>query len=155
MRKYLFFINQDYCFAVLRPLQEEILKRGDEIKWFLYGDEIDYALLKSDEKRVFRVEDIITYNPNAVFVPGNVVPSFIPGLKVKVFHGLPSGKTTRKGRVYHYDIKGMFDLYCTKGAKSTQRFKELAKEYKTFDVEETGWCKLDSLLENHRGQLPP
>ena len=154
-KKYLFFINQDYSFAVLRPLQDEILKRGDEVKWFLYGEEIHYKYLKKDEKRVFDVKEITDFNPDAVFVPGNVVPSFISGLKVKVFHGLPSGKRTRKGREYHYDIKGMFDFYCTKGPKSTAKFKELSKEYGSFLVQETGWCKLDPLFLGDESKSSP
>ncbi len=147
-RRYLFFINQDYSYPILRPLQDEIRRRGDEVKWFLYGDEITYSFLRDDEERIFDIKDAIDYNPNAIFVPGNVVPSFLPGLKTKVFHGIPSGKTTRKGRVYHYDIKGMFDLYCTQGPETTLKFKELQKEYQTFEVKESGWCKLDPLFKS-------
>ncbi len=100
-KRYLFFISQDYSFSVLRPLQQKILMRGDEVKWFLYGDEITIDYLHSDEERLLRVEDIIDFNPDAVFVPGNVVPSFIPGLKVEVFHGLPGTKIKKSGEVYH------------------------------------------------------
>ncbi len=145
-KKYLFFISQDYSFPILRPLQEVILKRGDEIKWFLYGDEITMDFLHADEERLLEIEDVIDYNPDAVFVPGNVVPSFIPGLKVEVFHGLPSTKAKKNGQLYHYIIREMFDLYCTQGPSSTGKFKELAQKYGSFHVEETGWCKLDPLF---------
>ncbi len=145
-KRYLFFVSQDYSFAVLRPLQREIRRRGDEVKWFLYGDEVTYDELKEDEMRLHSVEEIVAYRPDAVFVPGNVVPSFIPGLKVEVFHGLPSTKAKKSGQLYHYIIRGMFDLYCTQGPESTKRFKALAKVHGYFCAEETGWCKLDPLF---------
>ena len=145
-RKYLFFISQDYSFPVLRPLQKAIELRGDTVKWFLYGNEIDYAHLDSTEIRLYSIEDIIAFKPNVVFVPGNVVPSFIPGLKVEVFHGLPSEKRKKTGELYHYTIRGMFDLYCTQGPSSTKVFQRLSKKYKTFSVQETGWSKLDPLF---------
>ena len=145
-KRYLFFISQNYSFPVLRPLQEKILAQADEVKWFLYGDEVTVDFLHEDEKRLLTIEDVVDYKPDAVFVPGNVVPSFIPGLKVEVFHGLPSTKAKKNGQLYHYIIREMFDLYCTQGPSSTSKFKALAKEYGSFHVQETGWCKLDPLF---------
>jgi len=145
-KRYLFFISQDYSFPVLRPLQQEIIKRGDEVKWFLYGEEISFDFLHADEERLLEIQDVVDYRPDAVFVPGNVVPSFIPGLKVEVFHGLPSTKAKKNGQLYHYIIREMFDLYCTQGPSSTGKFKELAQKYGSFEVQETGWCKLDPLF---------
>jgi len=145
-RKYLFFISQDYSFPILRPLQKVILAQGNSIKWFLYGDEISMDFLNQDEERLFNIQDVLDFNPDAVFVPGNVVPSFIPGLKVTNLHGLPSNKFTKNGQQYHFIIRGMFDLYCTYGPNCTKKFKELANEYGFFHVEETGWPKLDPLF---------
>ena len=145
-RRYLFFISQDYSFPVLRPLQKAIVSRGDEVKWFMYGDEITKSYLDRDEQSLESIDEVIDFNPHAVFVPGNVVPSFIPGLKVQVFHGLPSTKAKKSGQLYHYIIRGMFDLYCTQGESSTSKFKELSKKYGFFSVKETGWCKLDPLF---------
>ena len=145
-KRYLFFISQDYSFPVLRPLQDAIHLRGHEVKWFLYGNEVNPHYLNPNEKQLLTVEEIIKFDPHAVFVPGNVVPSFIPGLKVEVFHGLPSTKTKKDGQLYHYIIREMFDLYCTQGPSSTIPFKKLATKYGSFHVEETGWCKLDPLF---------
>ena len=147
--RYLFFLSQNYSFPVLRPLQEVILQRGDEVKWFLYGNEIDYTLLYANEIQINDIESIIEYNPHAVFVPGNVVPSFIPGVKVEIFHGLPSKKTKKNGQLYHYIIREMFDLYCTHGPQSTKIFEQLSHKYKNFSVIETGWSKLDPLFSKH------
>jgi len=145
-RKYLFFISQDYSFPVLRPLQEAILSRGDEVQWFMYGSEINRAYLEQNELELKNIDEVVAYNPDAVFVPGNVVPSFISGLKVEVFHGLPSTKATKSGQLYHFIIRGMFDLYCTQGRSSTKPFQLLSDKYGYFRVKETGWCKLDPLF---------
>lgn len=145
-RRYLFFISQDYSFPVLRPLQDAIHAQGNEVRWFMYGDEIHTNYLHKDEQRLQTIQDILDFNPHAVFVPGNVVPSFIPGLKVQVFHGLPSTKAKKNGQLYHYIIRGMFDLYCTQGESSTSKFQELASKHRYFNVTETGWCKLDPLF---------
>ncbi len=145
-KKYLFFVSQNYSFAVLRPLEQKILLLKDEVKWFLYGDEINVEFLNSDEERLINIQDVVNFNPDVVFVPGNIVPSFIPGLKVQIFHGLPSTKAKKNGQLYHYIIRGMFDLYCTHGPSSTDKFKALAKQYGFFNVAETGWCKLDPLF---------
>ncbi len=153
-KRYLFFVSQNYSFPVLRPLQTEIYLQGDEVKWFLFGDNIDYSLVHPKEKQLNSIEEVISYNPDAVFVPGNVVPSFIPGLKVEVFHGLPGNKITRKGQIYHYIIRGMFDLYCTQGPQSTEKFSALAKEYGYFNVVQTGWCKLDPLFPIKKEKNP-
>ena len=146
--KYLFFLSQDYSFPVLRPLQDVILQRGDEVKWFMYGDEIHKDYIYPNEIVLNTVTEIINYSPDAVFVPGNVVPSFIPGLKVEIFHGLPSSKARKNGQLYHYIIRGMFDLYCTQGPSSTKIFNTLAKKYNFFIAIETGWSKLDPLFLN-------
>ncbi len=145
-KRYLFFISQDYSFPILRPLQDAIQKKGDIVKWFLYGDEIHINHLHHDEYRIHTIDDVIDFSPHAVFVPGNVVPSFIPGLKVQIFHGLPSTKAKKNGQLYHYIIRGMFDLYCTQGKNSSKQFKLLSKKYNFFTIKETGWCKLDPLF---------
>ena len=144
-KRYLFFISQNYSYPVLRPLEKAIRERGDKVKWFIYGEEVeDY--LSDNEEQLIQIEEVIAYMPDAVFVPGNVVPSFISGLKVQVFHGLPGRKVKKNGQIYHYIIREMFDLYCTQGEESTKRFQVLAQKYQSFIVRETGWCKLDPLF---------
>ena len=146
-RNFLFFVSQNYSFAVLRPLQEVIVSQGNQVKWFLYGSEIAHGLLDTQEIRLKTIHEVIQYNPDAVFVPGNVVPSFIPGLKVQVFHGLPGTKRKKNGQIYHYIIRGMFDLYCTQGPSSTTKFNQLKNKHQFFNVVETGWTKLDPLFK--------
>jgi len=84
---------------------------------------------------------VLKYNPRAVFVPGNRVFDFFPGVKVQVFHGFSVNKRgENKG---HFRIRGFFDLYCTQGPDTTIPFKKLEEKYKYFKVVETGWSKLD------------
>jgi CDP-glycerol glycerophosphotransferase (TagB/SpsB family) len=145
-RRYLFYAEQNYAFAILRPIQTLILARGDQVTWLLVGPEINAGYLTSNEQQFHSVDEAIAYQPQAVFVPGNVVPSFISGLKVQVFHGFSSGKLNRKGREDHFTIRHCFDLYCTQGPDSTERFVKLAKQYQTFQVQQTGWPAIDKLF---------
>ena len=135
----LFFITKPYSVPILNPIKDycdEI--SGVDIAWFKAGAakdiEIDGLNLKSDD-------EVFTYDPDAIIVPGNVVPHYWPGVKVQIFHGLCEEK---KG---HYDITGFFDLYCTPGPLITEKFQDLQKKYKSFLVKETGWPKLDNLVK--------
>jgi len=151
MRNYLFYISENYSFKILRPLQIEINRRGDQVKWFVEGNHVKKEYFKTDELCLKTINDVITYDPVAVFVPGNFVPSFIPGLKIQVFHGFVGGKRRLKdNKLYHFIIRGCFDLYCTHGSSSTRKFKELAKKYQNFDVVETGFCQMDPYFSSNK-----
>lgn len=146
MRKYLFFISQNYSYAILRPLQQEIWRRGGEVAWFLWGNEVNASYLKDEEQVLKSVDAVKEFNPDAVFVPGNTVPRFFPGVKVAVFHGFNAGKLNRRGNNDHFNIRQCFDLYCTQGPDTTEPFKQLAKQHGYFNVVETGWPTLDPLF---------
>jgi CDP-glycerol glycerophosphotransferase (TagB/SpsB family) len=148
VKRYLFYIEYDYCYAVLRPLQEAIRARGGETAWLPVGPEVHRRYLRPNERVFDHVRQAIEWNPYAVLVPGNEVPRFLPGLKIEVFHGLNSGKRRRRDGVqYHFIIRGLFDLYCTHGPNTTRRFQELAAKHGHFRVAETGWAKLDPLFD--------
>lgn len=138
MKRYLLFVSKAYSFEILRPLQAAIRARGDEAAWFLHG--VPHTLLRANETLLKSVDDVCAYHPVAVFVPGNWVPDFFPGVKVEVFHGFGIEK---RG---HFQIRGFFDLYCTHGPASTQPFQTLARQYGYFRVVETGWPKMDPLF---------
>ena len=135
---YLLFVNISYSFAILRPLQAAIQRRGATAAWYLHG--LDASHLKPEERLLHSIDEVKRFNPRAVFVPGNWVPDFFPGVKVQVFHGFGIEK---KG---HFDIRGFFDLYCTSGPLTTEPFKQLERKYRYFRVAETGWPKTDDLL---------
>jgi len=146
-QRYLFMVHVTYAFEILRPLQEAILRRGDQVAWFLYKVEPEF--LDMGDLHLITVDEVRAYNPSAVFLPGNWVPRFFPGVKVQIFHGLANDDTGKKG---HFRIRGLFDLYCTHAEGGTRKFQELADQMGHFRVVETGWPKLDPLYQQG---IPP
>ena len=134
----LFFITKPYSVPILSPIESYCSSIDQiEVAWFKAGSAKSLDL---EGKVIETTHEVLSFNPDAVIVPGNVVPDFWPGIKVQIFHGLCEEK---KG---HYDITGFFDLYCTPGPQMTEKFMELGEQYNTFLVRETGWPKLDLLL---------
>lgn len=148
MKRYLFYIAHNYAFEILRPLQKEIRLRGDNVAWFIEGNEINSDYFQLGEKVLDTLKQIENYNPRAVFVPGNLVPDFIPGLKVQIFHGF---EWKKKG---HFRDRGCFDLYCTQGPFFTERFEQIRAAHPHFTVIETGWPKTDSLFNAPKYDWP-
>ncbi len=144
-KHYLFYISQNYSYAILRPLQKEILARGDQVAWFLEGKEVNANFLTSDEHQLMSIKEVNSFKPVATFYPANIAPTFLPGINVAVFHGFDAGKVDKKGNNDHFKIRNCFDLYCTQGPSTTEPFLNLAEQQSHFKVTETGWCALDSL----------
>jgi CDP-glycerol glycerophosphotransferase (TagB/SpsB family) len=143
VKRYLLFVSEPYALAILRPLQAAIRARGDQARWFFSGRGAHF--LADDEVELPDIQAVIDYQPDVVLVPGNWVPSFIPGLKVEIFHGFSVGKRSKqKG---HFRIRGYFDLYCTQGPDTTKGFLELQDRHGYFRVRETGWPKMDPLFD--------
>jgi len=146
VNNYLLFVSQTYSFAILEPLHDAIIARGDSAAWFLDG--VSSQHLPPNSKLLNSIAEVKNYNPRAVFVPGNWVPDFFPGIKVEVFHGFNVHKRAGS-KQDHFRIRGWFDLYCTQGPDTTEPFKTLAEKHGYFKVVETGWPKLDPLFKNH------
>ena len=136
--KYLFFVTKPYSFSILKPIQDSITESNSgTVKWFSASSASNFSCPGDQLKSSVEIQD---YNPDAVLVPGNIVPHFWPGLKVQVFHGLDEEV---KG---FYNITGFFDLYCTTGPVMTEKFSAIAEQKKHFLVRETGWSKLDPVF---------
>lgn len=143
-KRYLFYISENYSFQILRPLQTEILSRGAEVAWFVEGTNVNKEYFRPQEQQLSTVEQISEFNPCAVFVPGNMIPSFIPGLKVSLQHGFIGFKTRVKdGLNYSLIIRECFDLYCCHGPSMTEPYRILEQKYQYFKAVETGFCKMD------------
>ena len=145
--KYLLYAEQNYAFAMLRPLQQVIKERGGEACWFLAGKEITSNYLQKDEVVLSSVSSVQQWRPDVVLVPGNYISKFIPGIKVGIFHGFNIAKATRSDQRGHFNIRGCFDLYCTQGPATTTPFEQFSKEVRNFKVTETGWPALDPLFQ--------
>lgn len=151
-KHYLFFVSLTYSFSILRPLQDEIWRRGDDVAWFI--EDSCESWLTENEKQLKTIQEVLDYNPIAVFAPGNFVYDFFPGVKVAVFHGYAMKKRVEKIDD-HFTVRGWYDIYCTQGESTTPYFKELEKKYGFFKVYETGWCKVDPFFdktESHTDQ---
>lgn len=140
MKKYVFFCEVEYSYPILRPLQDEIWRRGDEVCWYLEKQCPDR--LRAGERRLLSIRDVIAYKPLAIFSAGNYIYDFFPGVKVKVFHGYPVNKRNLVSD-NHFRLRGWHDLLCTSGPNSTLPFQHLSDEYGYFKVYETGWVKAD------------
>ncbi|MDT0643879.1 CDP-glycerol glycerophosphotransferase family protein [Zunongwangia sp. F363] len=141
--RFLIYISYSYAFPIGEPLEEEILRRGYEVKWF--ADEEETRRKFSNEKEVVPdIREAIRYQPHIVLSITDSIADFIPGIKVQIFHGFLANKHSfKKG---HFRIRGFFDLYCTQGPSTTEPFKKLQKKHKHFEVIETGWSKVDPLF---------
>lgn len=144
MYKFLIYISYAYAIPIGKPLEDEIKKRGYQIKWFSDLEEAKNKLLQHQVAILPDIKEVIRYQPDIILAAANEVPDFIKALKVQIFHGFNAEK--RNPSIGHFRIRGFFDLYCTQGPSTTSVFKELQKKYRHFEVMETGWSKVDPLF---------
>ena len=146
--KILFYIAKQYSVPIILPLTRYCHKNNIEYALFIsqkvndiLPDEWKNDLLFFDRKSA------ATFSPDFVLCPGNFVDFRLPGIKVQLFHGLGVEKES------HYKIRHFFDIYCTSGPFVTERFKKLQIKYKYFNIEETGWPKIDYILSYNSTDL--
>lgn len=140
---FLIYISYSYAVPTGIPLEKEILKRGHDVRWFCdIPNERKY--IPKSFKVLNTIQEVIQYQPQVVLTITDIVPDFIPGLKVQVFHGFdPEKRSFKKG---HCRIRGFFDLYCTQGPSTTSIFKMHQRKKPHFEAIETGWSKVDPLF---------
>lgn len=134
------FCKNPYAFGILKPLNDELIKRNHPVLWFVPNDILDKFPFKEECNFTSEIQDAKDFSSDVIYVPGNEVPHYLRGVKVQIFHGLAGEK---KG---HFRIRKYFDLYLTQGPYFTDRFADLARKHKDFKVIETGWPKLDQLF---------
>ncbi len=141
--KILFYISKRYSYPIIKPIVDELRKsKKHTIAFYLFPRTVNDFPLKWLRYQVFELpEAAIDFAPDFVLVPGNFVDYRIPGMKVQIFHGLGVEKPA------HFKIRPHFDLYLTSGPYVTNKFKRLQKKHDHFYVEETGWAKIDHILE--------
>lgn len=140
----LLFCENRYAIDILNPLQEYVTDNNlpHEVMWYIHKPKIstfEYAL---KVRWTNSIQEAYDFSPEAVFVPGNIVPYYLPGVKIQVFHGYAAEKKD------HWIIRRYFDTYFTQGPYFTSHFKALSEEYGDFEVVETGWPKQDWIKRN-------
>ena len=116
--KFILFCQNNYAYGILEPIRKVLKNRGHEWMWYIHGNNNCIFPHKS-EKFSNNISDIILFNSDVIFVPGNEVPHYLRGLKTQIFHGLAGEK---KG---HFKIRDYFDLYLTQGPFFTRTFNNL------------------------------
>lgn len=107
-KHYLFFVSVAYSYPILRPLQDEIRRRGDEVAWFVEPD--CPVLLDQDERWLQSVQEVMDYQPIAVFAPGNYIYDFFPGVKVSLFMATPSISVAMKRTTIFLSADGSMSI---------------------------------------------
>ena len=152
----LFYVSKLYSLPVVQPLISEAASRKAEIALFV-STKVKKRLPEafSGVKAYTELKDAVNYNPDFVLSPGNFVDFRLPGMKVELFHGIGIEKPS------HYRIRHFFDLYLTSGPVVTDRFKEMQDKHRYFRVVETGWPKMDHIINyditdiRNRFEIPP
>ena len=137
------FCENKYAIDILYPLQAEADREGDNsVMWYVHKPKIASFPLEKKVRWTTSIRDIFDFSPEAIFVPGNIVPYYLPGVKIQVFHGYAAEKKD------HWIIRRYFDMYFTQGPYFTSHFEALAKKYGDFEVVETGWTKQDWIKQH-------
>lgn len=139
----LLFCEHKYAVSILSPLQEEADRtQKHEILWFVDARNIPEFPLKDSVKWTNSIQEAYDFSPESIFVPGNIVPYYLPGVKAEIFHGYAAEKKD------HWVIRRYLDMYLTQGPFFTKPFEKLAEKYKDFEVVETGWTRQDWIFNN-------
>lgn len=134
----LLFCENKYAFDILMPIQEEADREGgNEVLWYVHPKKIKEFPFCDNSRWTQSMQEAYDFSPEAIFCPGNIVPYYLPGVKIQVFHGYAGEK---KG---HWVIRHYFDTYFTQGPHFTQGFEGLARKHGDFEVLETGWPRQD------------
>lgn len=139
--KYLLYLSKAYSISIVHPLVSYLEQIKRDYAFFVSAKVENAFPVEWDKNRLIRsIKEVRKFNPNFTLVPGNFVDFRIPGITVQVFHGLGVEKPV------HYAIRHFFDVYLTSGKYVTDKYLALQKKYKYFDVIETGWLKIDWIL---------
>lgn len=138
----LLFCENRYAIDILFPLQKEAEKDNHNVLWYVHRKRVENFSLKDNVKWTNSIQEAYDFSPEAIFCPGNIVPYYLPGVKIQIFHGYAAEKKD------HWVIRRYFDTYFTQGPFFTKGFETLAKKYKDFEVVETGWPKQDWIKEH-------
>ena len=142
--KILLFCENKYAVDIVRPLQIEADRQGGhEVLWYVHQKKIPAFPLKDEVRWTHSIQEAYDFHPDAIFAPGNIVPYYLSGVKCSIFHGYAAEKRDQ------FHIRNYFDIYMTQGRYFTEEFLKLQKQYRDFEVLETGWTRQD-WIASHR-----
>ncbi len=145
--KIVLFCENLYAIDILMPIHKEaLLMDSTSVLWYVHAPKISHFPLDDELRYTTSIQDVYDFSPDVIFVPGNIVPYYLPGVKIQIFHGYAAEKKD------HWVIRRYFDLYLTQGPFFTRKFTELSQKYKDFSVVETGWSKQD-WIQKHRNDF--
>ncbi len=144
----LFYVSKLYSIPVVSPVFLEAERRGIPCAFYVSSKvrkRLPDHFLSSP---VFtELDRACEYQPDYVLCPGNFVDFRLPGVKVELFHGIGIEKPS------HYRIRHFFDYYFTSGPLVTERYMEMQRKHRYFRTFETGWPKIDHILNYPTGGL--
>ena len=115
------FCENKYAIDILYPIYQEASEsQGNDIFWYVDKRKIPIFPLDGDVRFTNSIQTVYNYSPEVIFVPGNIVPYYLPGVKIQVFHGYAAEKKD------HWIIRRYFDIYFTQGPFFTKGFSALA-----------------------------
>ena len=139
----LLFCENRYAIDILQPLFDEAVRQGrHRLLWYIHTPKIHNCPLAEGTPWTDSIQAAYDFQPEAIYVPGNIVPYYLPGVKIQVFHGYAAEKKD------HWIIRRYFDTYLTQGPYFTSHFEASARKYGDFEVRETGWTKQDWILQH-------
>ena len=146
---FLFYITKQYSIPVIEPIVKFLETENKTTISFFISEKVNNVFpTKWDNYPIYRnFKEIKNNNFDFVIVPGIYVDFRLNGIKVQIFHGLGIEKES------HYSIKHFFDVYLTSGPYVTNKFITLREKYKYFLVRETGWSKIDHILNYPKENL--
>ena len=113
------FCENQYAIGILMPLQEEADREGgNDVLWYVHEKKIPDFPLKDSVRYTNSIQEIKDFHPDAIFVPGNIVPYYLSGVKIEIFHGYAEKRD-------QFVIRRYFDTYFTQGPFYTSRFQNL------------------------------
>ncbi len=137
------FCEQKYTISMVKPIHDEAIKdKNNKVLWYIHKKNISDFEFGDEVSWTNDIQEIYNFSPEAIFVPCNVVPYDLPGVKVNISHGYECGEKR------YFRIRDYFDLYLTQGPYFTENYQKLADKHKDFEVIETGWSRRDGILKS-------
>ena len=102
------FCENKYAVDILYPIYQEAVKSAENtLLWYVHLPKIPSFPLQKEVSYTHSIQEVYDFSPEAIFVPGNIVPYYLPGVKIQIFHGYAAEKKD------HWVIRRDFDTYFT------------------------------------------